>query len=277
MQFWRESINKTFEGSPPSEPICVLLHHALRELEEGAGTGAQGSIKFWIERLARTRERHMENRPFPSLHELEEYAEKTYSSLMYATLASIPMRSMHLDHLASHIGKACGIIAMLRGIPVLAAPQPPVESPRGSEVGKGKQPVLLLPLDIMAKHNLKEEDVFRQGPNAEGLRDAIFEVATRANAHLITARELLKNLQAGQGPSHEYEHQEEKGHLYEQQEEGEEDIKRDIRRSFGVLLEAVPAQKYLDALEKLDFNPFGVRNTWNLPWHIWMALRNRQV
>ncbi|KAH8127676.1 putative phytoene synthetase/ ribosomal protein S6 [Trichoderma asperelloides] len=254
MKFWQESIDKTFAGQPPREPICILLHRGLQQLEQRAGSSSTTkSIKFWVSRLIRTRERHMDNRPFATLASLEDYAEHTYSTIMYATLASMPLRSMHLDHLASHIGKACGIVAVLRGIPILAAPAQPVRSPSGVETPSRNQ-AILLPLDIMAEEGVKEEEVFRQGPNAPGLQDAIFKVATRANDHLITAREMLKRLKAGQDPGHEFEHQGEGEHQYLEEEES--DTSRDIRRGFGTLLEAVPAAQWLLSLEKANFDPF---------------------
>jgi NADH dehydrogenase [ubiquinone] 1 alpha subcomplex assembly factor 6 len=273
VQFWKDSIDATFAGKPPREPICILLHKALGELESRAPRSTQSSMKFWIQRLIKTREKYMDNRPFTSLAALEEYAENTYSTLMYTTLATMPLRSMHLDHLASHIGKACGIVAVLRGIPVLAAPPPPVRAPSGADVTGRRDPVLLLPLDIMSEVNLREEDVFRLGPNAPGLQDAVLKVATRAHDHLITAREMLVNLKAGGSPSHEFEHQGEAEHVYTEND----DTILDIRRSFGVLLEAVPAQEYLSGLEAKNFDPFTTSGSWKLPWQIWQALRKQKI
>lgn len=274
MKFWQESIDNTFAGRPPREPICLLLYKGLQDLEERAGTQTKKSIKFWVSRLVKTREKHMDNRPFASLAKLEDYAENTYSTMMYATLASLPMRSMHMDHLASHIGKACGIVAVLRGIPVLAGPPQPVKTPSGADAPSTREPSLLLPLDIMAEAGVKEEEVYRQGPGAEGLQDAIFKVATRANDHLITAREMLKRLKDGQDPGHEFEHQGEGEHIYEE----DSDSARELRAAFGVLLEAVPAAQYLESLEKANFDPFAVRSSgWRLPWRIWQALSKERI
>ncbi|KAI9159022.1 NADH dehydrogenase-like protein [Paramyrothecium foliicola] len=251
MKFWQESIDNTFAGRPPREPICLLLDKSLKQLEERAGAGTKKSIKFWISRLIKTREKYMDNRPYSSLASLEEYGENTYSTLMYATLASMPLRSMEVDHLASHIGKACGIVAVLRGIPVLAAPSQAVKTPSGSTAPSTREPTLRLPLDVMAEEGVKEEEVFRQGPNAPGLQDAVFKVATRANDHLITAREMLKRLKAGEDAGHDFEHQGEGEHIYMEQD----DPRRDIKSSFGVLLEAIPAAYYLESLEKANFDP----------------------
>lgn len=276
MQFWRDAVNNTFAGKPPKEPIMILLHKVLTELAE-THDSSPNSIRFWLLRLINTREKYMDNRPFTSLAALEEYAENTYSTLMYSTLAALPIRSMHVDHLASHIGKACGIVAVLRGIPLLAAPSPPVKSPGGNNVGSGRNPVLLLPLDVMGEVGLREEDVYRQGPQAEGFQDAVFKVATRANDHLITAREMLKKLQAGENPGHEYEHQDEAEHDYSGMADEADTTKRDLRRGFGVLLESVPASDYLGRLEGTNFDPFAVRSSWKLPWRVWRAIKNQQI
>lgn len=277
MQFWRDSVNSTFAGNPPREPISILLHNAVTELAARAGSSSASSLKFWLLRLIATRERHMENKPFASLAALEDYSENTYATLMYMTLAAVPLRSVHMDHLASHIGKACGIIATLRGIPVLAAPSQSIQGPSGSSVGNTRSPALLLPLDVMAEAGVKEEDVFRRGPNAEGLQDAVFQVATRANDHLITAREMLKNLKSGKGPGHDYEHQEEAEHEYSSLVQGPEDTKSDIQRGFGVLLEAMAAGDYLQRLESANFDPFKVKSSWKLPWSLWRATKRQEI
>lgn len=254
----------------------ILLHKVILELTETGGTPS--SIKFWLLRLINTREKYMDNRPFADLASLEEYAENTYSTLMYSNLATLPIHSMHMDHLASHIGKACGIVAVLRGIPVLAAPSPPVTSPNGANVvGGGRNPVLLLPLDVMTETGLREEDVYRHGPRAEGFEDAVFKVATRAHDHLITAREMLKNLRAGQSPGHEYEHHGEEQHEYPLTMPGDDDTKRDLRRGFSALLEGVPADDYLARLEAQNFNPFTVKSSWKLPWRLWRAVKSQQI
>lgn len=277
MQFWRDAINNTFAGRPPKEPIMILLRAVLSRLAEADPGNSTSSIRFWLLRMVSTREKHMDNRPFPSLSALEDYAENTYSTLMYSTLAALSIQSTHMDHLASHIGKACGIAALCRGIPVLAAPAPSVKSPDGASVAASRNPVLLLPLDVMAETGLREEDVYRHGPEAEGFQDAVFTVATRANDHLITAREMLKNIRAGEHPGHEYEHQNEEHHGHPESSLGQESIDPLLRRGLGVLLESVPANDYLTRLETENFNPFKVKAGWKLPWRLWRSYKTQQI
>lgn len=49
-----------------------------------------------------------------------------------------------------------------------------------------------IPADIAAKHNIVEEDVLRNGSNAKGLKDGLWDVGTRGMDELITARRELK-------------------------------------------------------------------------------------
>jgi len=52
---------------------------------------------------------------------------------------------------------------------------------------------MAIPAEITAKHGVSQEDVFRHGPEAHGIEDAVFEFATHAHDQLSTARdELLK-------------------------------------------------------------------------------------
>ncbi|KAI1191213.1 squalene/phytoene synthase [Nemania serpens] len=281
VQFWRDAINNTFAGRPPKEPIMILLHNALSRLAEADSESNPSSIRFWLLRMVGTREKHMDNRPFPTLSALEDYAENTYSTLMYCMLAALSVQSMHMDHLASHVGKACGIAAVCRGISVLASSTPAVKSPDGASVAPSRNPVLLLPLDVMAETGLREEDVYRHGPEAEGFQDSVFKVATRANDHLITAREMLKKIRAGEHPGHEYEHHGEEHHEYPDSSSdsslGQESIDPLLRRSFGVLVEGVPANYYLARLEAENFNPFTIKSGWKLPWKLWRAHKTQQI
>jgi hypothetical protein len=51
---------------------------------------------------------------------------------------------------------------------------------------------MVIPAEITAKHGVSQEDVFRKGPAAKGIDDAVFDFATIANDNMITAREMFK-------------------------------------------------------------------------------------
>ncbi|KAK6509504.1 hypothetical protein TWF481_004245 [Arthrobotrys musiformis] len=232
IQFFRDLIEKTYAGHPPAEPVAQLLSKVLH------ADNLKLTKSFWLKLLS-AREQYLSNQSYTTLDALESYSESTYSSLHYLSLEALDYKSTSLDHVASHIGKACGITAVLRGTPLLAAPGP--NSP---------QAAVLLPVDICAKHGLRQEDVIRHGGNAPGLKDTVFEIATRANDHLITAREMLKR--AG--------------------DEGK-------GMAFTTFLPAVPVSLYLGRLEKVDFDVFDPslqRREWRLPWKAYIANARRQ-
>ncbi|KAI9775560.1 MAG: hypothetical protein M1839_001038 [Geoglossum umbratile] len=282
MQFWRDNIDRTLRGSPPKEPVAVLLAHALESLKaRAAGSLSRG----WFFRVIAAREQYLSNPPYPNLAALETYAENTYSTLLYLTLSALPLSSITTDHIASHIGKAVGIVAVLRGLPLLAFPPPPNHHNNptgfgGLPPGGGRQGAVTLPLDVMAEANVRDEDVLRLGGEAEGLRDAVFTVATRANDHLITAREMLRNIQAGRDAGHDFEHQGEEGHeLYElgDREKGVTPA-QEVERGFGVLMPAVATKLWLERLEEVGFDAFSPqlrKREWRLPWRSYWAFRRR--
>ncbi|KAL8996494.1 MAG: hypothetical protein Q9169_004003 [Polycauliona sp. 2 TL-2023] len=303
-QFWRDTIASTFAHKPVAQPVATLLSSVLSSsLQDDISSGSSNHSpsvlsKSRILRLITTREKYSTNAPYSSLESLESYAENTYSTLLYLTLSALPLHSITADHIASHIGKAAGIVAVLRGIPLLAFPPPPNHhsnnpsssnlsgSPTFDTTQRTQQGAVTLPLDIMASCNLKEEDVFQYGADAPGLKDAVFQVATRASDHLITARQMLKNVQEGGDVGHGFEHEGEEGHEYDDSQyhgngnSGEKSVKQkmEVERAFGVFMPAVPTALWLQRLEKGDFDVFRedlrVRD-WRLPWKAWVAYRRR--
>ena len=291
LQFWRDNITSTFDGHPPKQPVAVLLADALESLYFKSN-GQSRLSKSWFMRVISAREQYINNAPYPTIEALEKYAENTYSTLLYLTLHSLPLSSVTADHLASHIGKASGIVAVLRGLPLLAFPLPPNHHSNNSGLsgvvqdqrGRQQQGSVTLPLDIMASTRLREEDVLRQGAEAPGLRDAVFQVATRASDHLITARSMLANLRKGDDVGHDFEHEGKEGHVYDQNPSRLSSTSStnvqltEIEQAFGVLMPAVSTGLWLDRLQKLDFDIFRDelrRREWRLPWKAFFAYRRR--
>lgn len=147
---------------------------------------------------------------------------------------------------------------------------------------------MTLPLDVLAVAGVRDEDVLRSGADAPGLRDAVFAVATRASDHLITARHMLQELQAGREAGHAYEHESDAGHAHEpdvHEGRGHADdghagaaASRDMERAFGVLMPAVATGLWLRRLEAVDFDVFDAgmrRREWRLPWRAYWAWRRR--
>lgn len=286
LQFWRDSVTKILAGAPPKEPVAILLASAISDLNERT-EGRARIPKGWLTRLINVREQTLTNDPYPNIEALESYAENTYSTLMYLTLAALPMTSVTADHVASHIGKAAGIAAVLRGLPLVAFPAPAPKSPSGNVANAGlggaKPGAVMLPLDVMAQTGVKEEEVLRRGAEAEGLRDAVFTVATRASDHLITAQQMLSNLRAGKDVGHDFEHEGEEGHEYDAAGAGfsrGETPLDEVNRAFGVFMPAVTTRLWLDRLQQYDFDVFRpeqLRSDWKLPWKAYMAFRRKSL
>ena len=282
MQFWRQTIDKTFAEKPPEEPVAILLASYIYQ--------GHKLSKTWFNRIISTRDHQLSHPGFGSLSDLETYAESTYSTLLYLTLSALPLNSLTIDHLASHIGKAAGIAAILRGVPLLAFPPPPnhhsINPPgMGLSATRGRQGVISLPLDVMSSAGLREEDIFRQGGNADGMRDAIFMVATRASDHLITARTMLKNMKADEGPGHDFEHIDDEGHQYTTEQRHEaasvDRHMEEYAQGYPIIMgPAISTQLWLDRLQKVDFDIFhsSLRRTeWKLPLTAWWLNRRRRL
>jgi NADH dehydrogenase [ubiquinone] 1 alpha subcomplex assembly factor 6 len=277
LQFQRDAVSKALAGTPPKQPIAVLLAHAADDLQHRTN-GKSRFSKSWFHRIISTREQYLTNPPYPDLAALESYAENTYSTLMYLTLQALPMASLTADHVASHIGKATGIATILRGLPLLAFPGPSNHHSNHQgmpgNVGASKQGSVMLPLDVMARHGVREEQVLRQGADAPGLRDAVFEVATRASDHLITAREMLKNLRAGQDAGHDFEHGHEEEHMNYAPSSQSLTPAQEVQRAFPIYMSAVPTALWLERLQKHDFDVFAPKlrvTDWRQPWKTWLA------
>lgn len=95
--------------------------------------------------------------------------------MLYLLLSLLALPSSTLSHAASHLGAAQTFTTLLRALPFHA-----------------KDGRMVVPAEITAKHGVVQEEVFRRGPAAQGIDDAVFEFATLANDHIITARNMLQ-------------------------------------------------------------------------------------
>lgn len=221
-QFWTETVDKAFRGVPPAQPIAVLLDHILEQ-------GVQ-LTKPYVLRMIAERERRIDNMTFPSLSGLESYAEKTYSTLLYLHLESMNVRRPAVDDIAQHIGLAMGITSTLRGFPYFISKK-----------------IVPLPTDICTKHDLRQEDLLRQR-DVKGLADAVFEVATRANDHLISAKVKIRELK---------------------------ESPETRKNANAVFLNAIPSKLFLERLESYDFDatePKLLKREWKLPYRLWKGM-----
>ncbi|KAF7985495.1 hypothetical protein HWV62_3693 [Athelia sp. TMB] len=227
MQFWRDTVKQINEGKPPRHPIALALFEASRS----------GNIPaYHLKRIIDARDEEIQAPPHLTTDTLTSHAESTSSTLLYALLSYLSIPSSSLSHAASHIGVAQTFATLLRALPFHAA--------------RGR---MVIPAEITAKHKVNQQDVFRAATQGKGkgtlpvtgLEDAVFEFATVANDHTITARDMLKET-GGQVPA----------------------------EAMPIFLTAVPVVHFLTKLEAANFDPFHpslLSRDWKLPWHVWKS------
>ncbi|TNY19059.1 hypothetical protein DMC30DRAFT_401452, partial [Rhodotorula diobovata] len=162
-----------------------------------------------------------------------------------------------LDHAASHLAVAVTIATLVRSIPhhaskrvnviplEVGAPAPFLAlSPSLSACSRPRTRSRPRVSCAAARHGLQEEALFRYGPEAQGLQDAVAQLAGIAEAELRTARECFQGTTGVP------------------------------KRAVPVFLSATPARSYLDRLSssKVDYNPFSTAlqgRYWKLPFQVW--------
>ncbi|XP_034951301.1 NADH dehydrogenase (ubiquinone) complex I, assembly factor 6 isoform X1 [Chelonus insularis] len=165
--FWNDTLSKIYDNNPPEAPVPLELNRILR---------IHKLSKRYFQRLLDARWKQSKSDLFLDLSAIEQYAEETVSPIYYLLLESKNIKDIHVDHMASHLGKAQGIITLIRSIPYHA-----------------QKRIMVLPQDILLRHSVSSESVFR-GESSKALNEVIFEVASRANQHLEKADSIRKNI-----------------------------------------------------------------------------------
>ncbi|BGP51495.1 hypothetical protein JCM10450v2_007441 [Rhodotorula kratochvilovae] len=262
-QWWKDAVKGLYEHKAPPHPLLNLLANLPQR---------PFLSQYHFTRLVTARENNFLNPTFHSLQDLADYSAGTQASLLYLLLQATAAGSappplelggvtrhatpfqhtggehspvepgsvqslkeaddLTLDHAASHLAVAVTIATLLRSIPHHASKR-----------------VNVIPLEVAAKHNLREEALFRHGPDAEGLQDAVAQLAGIAEAELRTARECFQGTTGVP------------------------------KRAVPVFLSATPARSYLARLAspKVDYNPFSPAlqgRYWKLPFQVWGDARS---
>ena len=231
LKWWRDAVDAAHDADAdlPDHPVAIALRAVLATQTSGSTGGAP--TKAWLRRIADARVRDaemgLENQTPGSVAFLEAYAESTSSSVLYLQLDLGGLRDTSADHAASHLGKALGMVNLLRGTPAHA-----------------KQRRCYLPLDVCAKHGAVAEDVYR-GKTTEAIKDAAHEVASVAKAHLDSARGMASTLRG----------------LANAKTKTKTTVKGSAPswtpvKPETVFLPAIAASTYLEKLEKADFDAF---------------------
>ncbi|KAG7691412.1 hypothetical protein KL930_005288 [Ogataea haglerorum] len=170
-----------------------------------------------------------------------------------------------LNDIYAHIGQSTAIASFLLGSRYYATSRSQV----------------LLPLESIAKRNISQEDVLRylqsEDPDQERdeeVREIVFDVATVANDHLLTARTKFNDLK---GEIHDLVDKEGSLELklgWEQLNHGVPDA------MFLPMMNGLPTICFLEKLEKYDFeirNPNLNIKDWRLAWKTYRSYSNRVI
>ncbi|XP_048214898.1 NADH dehydrogenase (ubiquinone) complex I, assembly factor 6 isoform X1 [Perognathus longimembris pacificus] len=167
MQFWKKAVEDIYCDKPPHQPVAIELWKAIKR---------HNLTKRWLMKIIDEREKNLDDKAYRNIQELENYAENTQSSLLYLTLEILGIKDLHADHAASHIGKAQGIVTVLRATPF-----------------HGSRRKVFLPMDICMLHGVSQEDFLRRNQN-KNMRDVIYDIASQAHLHLKHARSFHKSV-----------------------------------------------------------------------------------
>jgi NADH dehydrogenase [ubiquinone] 1 alpha subcomplex assembly factor 6 len=257
--WWKDAIRSAFQGRPPKNPTMIAIADAIHDpIVQKHG----GLVEHHFVSICDARESDL-TAPVapPTLEEVELYAERTSSRLFYLSLNLIGISSPAVDEAFSHLGKARGIAHMLASMPfhagvvqsntpsqVTVEGEGPARRPKG--LPRPRQRRIVLPQEYLSAHNVIEEEVYRRGAEASGLKDAVFDTATRANDYIISARSILRNEFPNKIPAY----------------------------LTGPMVETTTAITFLEALERADFDIFDTKlqllasgRGWRLPWAMFKA------
>ncbi|CAE6461338.1 unnamed protein product [Rhizoctonia solani] len=223
MQFWRDAIKSITGNRPMKHPIAIALHEASQKAK---------LPPYYLKRMVDARDEDLDRESHMTLEAVTQYAESTSSTLLYLLLGLLHQsHSDTLAHAASHVGIAHSFATLLRALPFHATKRR-----------------MVIPVEITAKHGVRQEEVYRIGGDAHGIDDAVFEFATVANDHVLTARDTFKGSSV---PS----------------------------EAMPAFLSAVPVASFLSRLEEVNFDAFAPQlqaKSWKLPLSIWRASRTRR-
>ncbi|KAH6781467.1 Terpenoid synthases superfamily protein [Perilla frutescens var. frutescens] len=174
--WWQEAIDKIFSNKLIEHPVAQALASVVSEHKVS---------KSWLKRSVEARITDAQREPTDipgTVEELERYAEDTMSTILYSTLEAGGIRSTSADHAASHIGKASGLVLLLKSLPYHAS---------------RNRHFPYIPARLAEKHGLLVIQGGRSEirmDSREGLCNVVFEMASVANSHLQKARELAKTV-----------------------------------------------------------------------------------
>ncbi|XP_057978551.1 uncharacterized protein LOC131164988 [Malania oleifera] len=178
--WWQEAIDKIFANKLIEHPAAQALASVISEHKI-----SKGWLKRSVEARINDAKREVGDIP-EKIEELEQYAEDTVSTILYMTLQAGGIRSTAADHAASHIGKASGLLVLLRSLPYHAS---------------RNRHFAYIPSTVAANHGLLvkqggQSEIQIESHSRQNLCDSVYEMASVACVHLQKARDLAGTVPA---------------------------------------------------------------------------------
>ena len=167
LEFWRKSLDDTFKGHPPAHPVTISLALCLEKVMVS---------KQWFDRLISIRTQYLNDLPFMTLHDAEEYGDYAVSSIFYILLEYLQCENGAAEHAASHLGKACSLVTLIRSVPHFI-----------------QQKKVFLPTELCFHHSVSHEDIIRNR-NKDGVHEVIYDTASQAFIHLEHMLKILPDV-----------------------------------------------------------------------------------
>jgi NADH dehydrogenase [ubiquinone] 1 alpha subcomplex assembly factor 6 len=118
-KFWEETISKLF-GKDSKAFIPEQNQPVVQELRRLLDDDSKKFTKRNFDRLWMARRNQSVNFSFLTTKQLEDYCEQSVSSVYYLLLENRNVKNLNVDHCASHLGKAQGIV---NGVNYFALPK----------------------------------------------------------------------------------------------------------------------------------------------------------
>ncbi|GMF00021.1 unnamed protein product [Ambrosiozyma monospora] len=286
--FWEEQIDKCeMLEQDPNSPKVLTGEPATTLLSDSIRNGVNINLET-LRQMVKSHQYFLKNeskKGFDTVENICSFGEGTNSQVNYAIQSALLSPSLkefsdfsirllelpesndirnNLSDISAHLGQAtsvCSFVIALRYF---------VDT-------KGQ---LMLPLDILIKNKIPQEDVLRLIKNGQtgtpevkdALKNAIFETCTTANDHILTARskfdslkqqinDVVKNSNDARLISH-----------LKALNHGVPDC------MFLPFMNGIPTILYLERLEKYDFdvlNPNLQFKEWRLAWRAFRSHRGR--
>lgn len=171
LEFWRQTIDSIYSSKTENverqiqNPVARELNLLIRYND---------LTKLWFQRLIKSRETTLNDAPFADVEQLENYLDQSISPSYYLLLELAKLRTLNTDHIGSHLGRAQGLINIIRGIPHNATKRR-----------------CFIPLTLIVEEKLSQQDLFNGNFSNESCRKVVHQLANRAFLHLEKVRELL--------------------------------------------------------------------------------------